>query len=627
MYKINTERSSNHVEFILDSKHLEIALQDESKETKENIFSSLKDKNITTIGLSENNLTELNDKKYIKLYDGEELINQSIFFQEKIPFKKEYTYVLIEKTEKKQEIINTIETSLKKQFNINRLSFNNQVYLEVNSPLLKIKNAPLLYLESEIEEYSKHFFISPRVSNSWNERTYLIENQLKKWNEKGVFSIVIFSGYEVEGYNLKTNKVNINNLWNKLGIGIIETFSKEREQKGIETYAKSSNYNIRRIHSFSQQEIENLPTSTISQRIKRAVVERNIRGIYLNVPPETFIENASINFYEILETTSSKLKEQGFSFDKSLKFNNNEITILNKLSFYLSIFVSIGIGIFTLYFLFPKLKKEIVIYSSVFIYIATFILLFFNLNTLVIFISLFLSINTSVYCTLSLKILLEKTKGNSLLKSFYIFLKIFGFLFLSIFLIISMHYSVEYVTYIKTFKGVSISLLLPPILTFIYLFIIEGQKSIKNNLISVLDYQIKLKDVAIFIISTLFLFYYISRTGNSGITLPFELILREKFDYLFGVRPRTKEFLFAFPLLIVYLFYWNKYIYLKYLLPFISIGFASVINTFTHFHTPIHISIIRTFLSLSLGFLIGIFLIINISLIKKILSKTKHNSN
>lgn len=102
------------------------------------------------------------------------------------------------------------------------------------------------------------------------------------------------------------------------------------------------------------------------------------------------------------------------------------------------------------------------------------------------------------------------------------------------------------------------------------------------------------------------LYIFIVRTGNSQIT-NIEQVLRQWLNDLFGVRPRTKEFLIGHPLLILGLYDRR----LKYPCVVVgTIGQVSIINTFMHLHTPFIVSFVRTTIGIFLGLVIGIILIL-----------------
>lgn len=104
---------------------------------------------------------------------------------------------------------------------------------------------------------------------------------------------------------------------------------------------------------------------------------------------------------------------------------------------------------------------------------------------------------------------------------------------------------------------------------------------------------------------------YILRTGNEAvlITSSLELKTRALLDLVLGVRPRTKEFLLGYPLLLL-LFYtgYRDHRFLPLLL-LGAIGQISLVNTYAHIHTPLLISLQRSFNGLWLGILSGLGLI------------------
>lgn len=113
---------------------------------------------------------------------------------------------------------------------------------------------------------------------------------------------------------------------------------------------------------------------------------------------------------------------------------------------------------------------------------------------------------------------------------------------------------------------------------------------------------------------------YVARTGNQGLAPPaVELALRQGLENLLVVRPRTKEFLIGHPLLWLALRWsapaaghagsavaarllpWAPWLFVAG-----AIGQLSMVNTFTHIHSPLAISLVRTAYGLVLGLLCGL---------------------
>ena len=102
--------------------------------------------------------------------------------------------------------------------------------------------------------------------------------------------------------------------------------------------------------------------------------------------------------------------------------------------------------------------------------------------------------------------------------------------------------------------------------------------------------------------------YYIYRTGNSTTTPETELAFRNFLENTLIARPRTKEMLIGWPMLM--LFIWSLRRGMKFL-PMVfgmgmSIGLVSVVNTFLHIRTPFLLSLVRTGWGILFGLLIGL---------------------
>jgi hypothetical protein len=102
------------------------------------------------------------------------------------------------------------------------------------------------------------------------------------------------------------------------------------------------------------------------------------------------------------------------------------------------------------------------------------------------------------------------------------------------------------------------------------------------------------------------IWYFLLRSGNTGAASDFELTLRQDLEDLVYVRPRTKEFLIGFPALLAGIVLAARTRHGWWLYAVAAVGTASAIDTFTHFHTPLLVSMLRTGLSLALGLAIGL---------------------
>ncbi|MBR2895457.1 MAG: hypothetical protein IKC03_07350, partial [Oscillospiraceae bacterium] len=104
-------------------------------------------------------------------------------------------------------------------------------------------------------------------------------------------------------------------------------------------------------------------------------------------------------------------------------------------------------------------------------------------------------------------------------------------------------------------------------------------------------------------------YYYIARTGHetSVSVSTIEILFRNTLEKVLLARPRTKEFLVAFPCIMLAVYSAVRQ------LPFFTalfglagtIGLTSICNTFMHIRTPLYLGVARTGYSVILGILLG----------------------
>ena len=162
---------------------------------------------------------------------------------------------------------------------------------------------------------------------------------------------------------------------------------------------------------------------------------------------------------------------------------------------------------------------------------------------------------------------------------------------------------------IERFRGVRLVLALPPVVALVlYLFdrrYGSGVQRARDVFLSpVLAYQL-VAGIAIVAAGALMLV----RSGNDSEVSPsaFELGLRHLLTATLSVRPRFKEFLIGFPCLMVLpaLLLAHRRAVGWLLALGIGVGIGDVIDTFSHLHTPLEISILRVLNGLIVGAIIG----------------------
>lgn len=105
-------------------------------------------------------------------------------------------------------------------------------------------------------------------------------------------------------------------------------------------------------------------------------------------------------------------------------------------------------------------------------------------------------------------------------------------------------------------------------------------------------------------------FYYMARTGHETNVMPSdaEMIGRNFLENVLLARPRTKEFLTGYPvLMLAWYFARRKWKLLLYPTAMVGvIGITSIVNTFCHLRTPLYLSLFRISYGVGLGLAVGV---------------------
>ncbi|ERN52001.1 DUF5693 family protein [Alkalihalophilus marmarensis] len=177
-----------------------------------------------------------------------------------------------------------------------------------------------------------------------------------------------------------------------------------------------------------------------------------------------------------------------------------------------------------------------------------------------------------------------------------------GIALIGAWLVVGMLYGTEFLVKVDEFRGVKVLSAAPAAIVGLLLFYTFIRKTLNE--------PVRYWHLMVIGIVGAILAFYVTRTGNAATALPYELEFRQWLENLLYVRPRTTEFLIGFPLFILGLYMMmvkNK------LAPiFITIGmlgFASIVGTFTHLHTPLLVSGLRSVYGLLFGLGFGLLYI------------------
>lgn len=172
----------------------------------------------------------------------------------------------------------------------------------------------------------------------------------------------------------------------------------------------------------------------------------------------------------------------------------------------------------------------------------------------------------------------------------------------------------DYVSFNKHIYGVRLMFILPLILSF---FVILNRDELKEFL----NYNVKLKDFFIINLFIIVMYYLMLRMGNVSkeFILVYEIKIRELIENIILFRPRFKEIFLIQPILYISIFLIKKTGYSlpnKMFFCFGILTFSSIINTFLHVHTPLHICILRSIMGIVLGLFFGNLYIFSFKLLR-----------
>ncbi len=162
---------------------------------------------------------------------------------------------------------------------------------------------------------------------------------------------------------------------------------------------------------------------------------------------------------------------------------------------------------------------------------------------------------------------------------------------------------------IERFSGVKAVLVLPPLIVILlYLFTpVFGRAPLGVGESARAPVRIYQLAAAVVLLGLALL--YITRSGNQSDVAPstFELSLRSGLTAILGIRPRFKEFVVGFPLMMLLpaLTLRHRAIVGWLFALGIAVGTADIIDTFSHLHTPLLVSLIRLVNGAVVGALIG----------------------
>lgn len=628
-----TETSTNNVEFVFDYRDL---LDISDVQTNPQSFAAQQLKNMKAAGIRsmavyESTLAEFKSSRRIEVYNSREAASLTQSLGDP---NENFTYVLFADSATQQKLEPLIQkTFADLKVGIKPWSFKNRnglvIQMSMDDASIKGMDPDPITLQMLKDQ---GFQIVVRLSNRRPLVTNEMDRLLKQFHDFGVKRIIV-DGNEVPGYTEEDTETNLNkmaDLLNKNGIGLAAIELLKEPQKGFSTLAKQTNYNVVRLHSFTEKDGEKLTEPLkkselegriqgVADRLVLAVKDRNIRMVFLNAKPVKSLDKGKLVdplafYYESLQGKDGaipRIQEVGFTLGQDEPFDV-QTTGWQKIA---RVFMLIG-GL-----------SLIVLMVSFFIPEACLFLFVIGLLGLVALHTLSanlyaqaLALSTAISApSVAIMLAIRSVRSGYAVKwrsgltyALWQLLKTSAISLIGVVYVVALLNHVSYLLVLQQFRGVGVLHLLPIAIAGLYLLFFSENNSYKDKIMNVrriLTSFISVLWIVVAGIALAAVFYYLSRTGNEGQASTLEKLFRSFLENTLGVRPRTKEFLFAHPVFILGAYLSVRYRHAVYLIFIGVIGQLSIVDTFAHLHTPLHISLIRITYGLVLGALIGLVLI------------------
>ncbi|WP_435621881.1 DUF5693 family protein [Anoxybacillus eryuanensis] len=580
------EWNNRTYEMIMPYDEIEVWLQEENET---DVWKQLKEAGLTTVSVEAETLDSLEKSGHVLLLKMDEFKHALVLLNETvdhIPSRGLVVYPL-------DDI--PIVSSLQATFgdDVKAVQVNGKTYYIIEGNAKKIERVPLGYDEMKMARLIEQgLMVVLRIPDArdMNEASVRVLQQIETLKNEHTFKLLP-TGEEVAGYPADVEKWG--KRWKEVGYALLST--EFYEAKGLTTLAKAMNVNVVRLHSLNLEQRKQDEAVDVAIR---AIKERNIRALFIR--PYTSAETV-----QNIEKTVAVMKQivqhmpSHYTLGKSEPFAPIERSSIATIGFIVGATAFIFLAIRSLV---SPLLAFVAAGGAFVLGIAGTVL---SIDLALKALALLVAIVTPIYAAKPSSVR-EGWRG-----TFMAYGRAIAISFVGISWIVAMLYGNEYIAYVgEGFRGVKLVYVVPLVAMVMLVLPSIIQESLLPFIKRLWKHPITIGHVVVSFFIFALLAYYVLRSGNTGTASALELAARQKLEEWLYVRPRTKEFLLGFPAYMLALFVINKQKKLGAVLLVVgTIGWLSIMNTFTHLHIPLFISFIRTMYSLGLGLLIGIVLI------------------
>ncbi len=616
--RVSVEQSSNVYQVALGYDSIK---EIKNEKEREEYYEKLKEDNIDTIAFKNLSIKDLSAYRDIKYITIESYLKEKEEFNYSIDnlidkYASKYNFlIMVSKKDFLQTEIELIKNYLKDykmKEDATDIYFYVDEQIEITYNENKTPNSILtdkVFIDQKaikevVDNGMKPMLNIVNQKNTENQNSlfYQIEYLI---DEYGINKVQV--GKEMIGY--PKNVGDFLELFKNKGVNVVTT--EFETTLGLGTYSKYGQEDLIRGHEVNLKNLK-LSSTEFAERVARGVKERNMRVIlvsdFIDYRTQESIETSSNDIIKDINLTKSMLNGYLLGDAKGYKeipeYKTQEIFSCVAFSSIIAILILSLID-----------KEKFSVLFSVVGFLASlgfsFLVIKSNNTSLV---KLF-ALSSAVIGAVGAILIPYKLETKSI-SIRYIYSSVMTIL--TGFLVSSILYGTEYILKLESFSGVKVLYISPVIIVSLYMLIdskiLSGfdirrvkidNVSIKNALKKIRWYHLLL--VLLVLVGA---YVYISRSGNNGNVSNLELKFRTALENILLVRPRTKEFLIGYPALLIGLYMMKNNIkYAPYMMIIASIGTMSTVNTFTHLHTPLTNSLLRSFYGILIGAFVGIIVI------------------
>ncbi|OGC23769.1 hypothetical protein A2291_05230 [candidate division WOR-1 bacterium RIFOXYB2_FULL_42_35] len=456
---------------------------------------------------------------------------------------------------------------------------------------------------SEIQQkflQQQGFTIVPRV---WNNAHFHLGNIEPKIALLREYSLIIFDGDQLLGYPKDIPSLANALMKNQLQYGYIEII----RQKGDQSLRRLMEQWSVRVHSIARDEMKKTSKAEAVNRFVRAAKERKVRLIYIRtfLPPQVDAYPVAYNLNFIKEVKTS-LNNAGFtvgpnSEKSNLRIDDWQLRLLGSgvivgVIFLLNFFIPLNIVVVLALFLvsFVGLGLAMPVIPSIQLQKGLALLAAITFPALAV-ISAFSKPKRSAFIIWDLILVVVNVVAETMV---------------GVFILVGLLADSRFMIGAETFFGVKIALLVPLMIVVLYFILNQNTGTLRERIAQFLNTEVKMISIVVGLGILGALGVYLARSGNFVVPVPaLEKHFRNFLEAVLSVRPRSKEFLVGYPFLLMaasaILHGKRKWVWILAALG--TIAPVSIINSFSHVHTPVFVSMARTMNGLILGLIIGLF--------------------